>query len=524
MNIKKMMAAAFAAAAACAAWGKDVEQISVVENELTTISVPFGIQAYTPSNKEVVRIEKISDTTLRVTAQRRGRCDLEVRGDRQLVQKYEITVLGDLAAVLETLTTELDSVQEVRAQIVGESIRVDGEVGSIRKWEYLTKVLSHYGAVRNFATFYPGPEILIKMKETLQQAGFEVVFEHFGTDSRKWKPNVVALAINKQTRIMTVQARVFTPEHKNRIMQCLSTEKWLALDGAAGNAGDGAQKGAASGEFQIRGLVDVEVSAPTIRLSVAYLALGENESRSLGSSDIPEVSGVFSHLQNLVRGGTGQSTATIGASLDTTIRFMAANGISRMSQKGYTLLKSWDAEGANFKSGGTLNVRVAGTNNGDLKSIPYGFDVKVKGGMVDDKFADLDLNVSISGVTVLGSGDIDQKQDETKQKVICQLGKTTVLGGFGQMVDSQSLGGLPVLRNTPMLSWFVSESGKDANDRRLLIMVCPELNDGSMDGTQNVDAEITLPTLEDSKKTTDEQIEEKKPFSGFWYWLNWFTF
>jgi hypothetical protein len=45
-----------------------------------------------------------------------------------------------------------------------------------------------------------------------------------------------------------------------------------------------------------------------------------------------------------------------------------------------------------------------------------------------------------------------------------------------------------------------------------------------MDGTLDVESEIQLPTLDGSSKTTDERIEEKKPFSGFWYWLNWFTF
>lgn len=516
---KKLIAVAVVCAAVLAS-AKDVEQVSVVENEISTISVPFGIKAYTPSNKEVVRIEKISDTTLRITGRRRGRCDLEVRGDRELVQKYEISVLGDLAAVLETLTVELDSVQEVRAQIVGESIRIDGEVSSIRKWEYLMKVLANYGSVRNFATFYPGPDVLLKMKSTLRQAGFDVVFEQLGADSRKWKPDTVALSLNRQTRILSVQARVYMAEKKEKIMRCLSTEKWLTLDLAAA----GKENKDNRSEFLIRAMPDIVVDAPTIRLSVAYLAIGEGDTRSLGSTGVPEVHGVFSHLQNLVRGGSGQSTATIGANLDTTIRFLANSGVSRVSQKGYTLLRSWDNQGAEFKSGGTVNVRVSGSENGDLKPVPYGFDVKVKGGLMDEKRADLDLNISISGVTVLGNGDIDQKSDETKQKVICQIGKTTVLGGFGNMLDEQSLTGLPVLRHTPMLSWFISESGETLSDRKLLIMVCPELNEGVLDGSLNVDAEIELPTLEDSAKTTDQRIEEGKPFSGFWYWLNWFTF
>ncbi len=117
------------------AFAKEVEQISVVENESTVITVPFAVKSYAPSNKEVARIELISDSTLRVTALKRGRCDIDVSGDSGMRQKYEVTVVGDLASVLETLTQDLDSVPEVHAEIRGNFIRVDGEVNNIARWE-----------------------------------------------------------------------------------------------------------------------------------------------------------------------------------------------------------------------------------------------------------------------------------------------------------------------------------------------------------------------------------------------------
>lgn len=528
MNVRGLVTVA-AVAACLAVFGRETEQVSVVENEIMTITVPFGIKSYAPSNKEVVRIEKISDVALRVTGQQRGRCDLEVRGDRELVQKYEITVLGDLATTLETLASELDAVPEVRAQIVGDSIKIDGEVSSIKNWEYLVKVLESYPGVRNFAQFYPGPDVLMHMKETIEQAGFTVQFAKFGMDSEKWPANTVALEINKNTRILTVQARVFTPEQKEKLARCLMSEKWLTLDIAAQQAGasaaGGAQPATAGAEFMIRCLYDVVVSEATIRLNVAYMALGESDTRTLGSSSIPEVHSVFSHLQNLIHGGGGSSTATIGASLDSTMRFMAGNGVSRMSQKGYTLLKSWDDKGAEFKSGGTLSVRVSGLNSGDLREVPYGFEINVKGGLKSESVADLDLDISISGVTILQNGDIDQKEDKSKQKILCQVGKTTVIGGFGQMVEERNLQGTPILRHTPILNWFVSESGKSISDRRLLILVSPEIVDGTVDRPIDAQQEIVLPVLDNIDKTVDQREEEKNSgFTGFWSWLNWFTF
>ena len=157
-------------AAAAAMFAMADEEVTMVEKEITQITVPFGIRSYIPSNKDVVRIEKISDTSLRITALKTGRCDIEVRGDMEMTQKFQISVGGDLPKLLDTLQRELESVPEVHARILGESIRIDGEIKSIKKWNYLMKVIKGYPSIRNFAEFTPGDDILVRMKESLRQS------------------------------------------------------------------------------------------------------------------------------------------------------------------------------------------------------------------------------------------------------------------------------------------------------------------------------------------------------------------
>ena len=53
-------------------------------------------------------------------------------------------------------------------------------------------------------------------------------------------------------------------------------------------------------------------------------------------------------------------------------------------------------------------------------------------------------------------------------------------------------------------------------------MVCPEVLDPSQDGNLGVDNDISIPVQTEGAKTTDERLEERKRFSGFWSWLNWF--
>ena len=530
--MKKMIVMMFAALAMGLALAKNAEQVSVVENEITTITLPFGIKGYTPSNKDIVRIEASSDTSLRITALKRGRCDLEVHGDKNLVQKFEITVLGDLATELEMLTSELDQVQEVRARIVGNSIRIDGEISAISKWEYLTKVLRNYGsAVRNFVTFCPGPEVLLRMKETLQQAGFDVVFQALGSDRKAWKPNTVALALNKNTRIMTVQARVYTPEQKAKVMQCLKSEKWLSLELDADKRGDE--------DFRISGMIDVFVDRPQIRVSVAYMAIGEEDIKKIGNEraltrdGVLNLGGAFGILRDIVHGENTKNIAELGATLDVTANFLKKNGLTRISDTGYTVMESWSEKGAKFKSGGTLFVRQLeipqGNNstmmmgNMEMKEIPYGFQISTKGGVIDSTSVDMDFNFTMSGVSKVDDmSGYDRKEEVSEQKIVCQLGKTTFISGFKSLVDNRtSPSGLPILRSTPLLNWFVADSGTEVTDRRLVIMVCPEIVDGSKEGNLKVEEEINLPTTVEGAKSTEQREDERNEKRGFWSWF-WF--
>ena len=522
----------FAAVAALFTQARDIEEISVVENESRTVTVPFAVKNYAPSNKDVVRIELLETTSLRITGVRRGRCDLDVMGDNGLSKKYEIMVVDDLALTLETLLKELDFIPlpGVSAQIVGHIIRLDGEISSIQKWEALSKTLRKYGEiVENYVKFYPAPEVLARLQTTLEQYGLTVQFRPFEEkQEKKWPIGTVALNLNKKTSPaeLFVHARLLNEEQKNTILSVLGDEPWLVGAGSEKEEKD-AGRAREKADYAVRLRPKLIVDKPTIRLSVAYMAIGEEDFRQWGDQNNGGVvlSGVFQTIQNLLHGGGNHgNTATLSLGLDGVIRLMAQNGINRVSSKAYTVFQNWDAKGAHFKSGGTVFVRVAGADAADLKEIPYGFDVKTTGGLVETNVVDMDMDISISAIQPYGQGDdIDKKEDSTQQKVRCPLGRTTLLSGFGQLMDARALKGFPVLRNVPLLSWFVASNGKEMSDRRLIIMVCPEILDPSQEGTIDVENDVTIPVQTEGGKTTEQRIDERqKRFHGFWSWLNWF--
>lgn len=518
--MKKLIVMLVAAGAALCGWSD--EEISLAEAEMTQVTVPFGIKGYMPSNKDVVRIEKTSDSALRLTALKIGRCDLEVSGDNDLRQKFQITVRPPIVIILKNLQRELERVPEVHCSIVGDSIRIDGEVKSIKKWNYMMKVLKgrEYASVtRNFAEFTPGPEILLRMKESLQQSGFDVVFERHAGEPESWKANCVALEYSKVNRTMTVQAKVYTPEQQAKILACLKSEKrWLVVDQS--------DKESFDDEIQIKGNIQVVVAKPVIRLSVAYMAVSDGDVHSYGNANgagALDIQGHFRTIQNLLHGGGNHGNlAYLEGNLNVTAHFLKENGINRISETGYTLIESWDKEGARFKSGGTTFVKVAGADAADLKEIPYGFEIKAKGGMTDDTTMAVDFDFGISTVQQTGPDTYDRKEDLSKQKVNCPIGRTTLIGGFRKFADNNTLKGLPILRNTPIFSWFFAEDGGRIEDRKLIVMVCPEIVDNTQDLKPDVNKEINLAVQTQGAKSTDEVREERKPYKGFWSWLNWF--
>ena len=517
MHRLTVLAAAALAVAANALGGGE---ISMVEREMTHIAVPFNIESYTPSSRDVLRIERATATSLRITALRPGRCDIEIRGDMDMAETFSVSVGGDLTRTLSTLKLELESVPEVTASSLGGFIRLEGEVKSMKRWSLLEKILEnprYAGVVRNYAEFSPSDEVLLRLGDTLEGMGLKVSSAVREVPPR---PGMVNLAYRKSTRTLEVRAKVYTQALRDRIVDAMKRERWLSMDGAN------------DGDFRIFADVDIEVVRPRLRISYAYLVIGEEDVRKLGNRESGEANGggfivkpLLSTLVKLVGGMRHDSgKAEVDLGLDAITRFFASESYTRLSERAFTVMESWGDEGSRFKSGGTLYVRVASSDAVDLKEVPYGFEIRTKGGMVSDDTASLSVEMEISSVQTYSDGsDIDRKEELSRQHLSCHLGKTTLIGGFSKLLEGESpASGLPIARNVPILKWFVSDSGRESTDRRLVMMICPEIVEDEMDAA--IDCSRLESTVEDVKSPIEVTLESRKRFKGFWSFLNWFSF
>ena len=170
-------------------------------------------------------------------------------------------------------------------------------------------------------------------------------------------------------------------------------------------------------------------------------------------------------------------------------------------------------------------MKVSGIDNGSLQKIEYGLKITVKGGLISKNKADLQFDVSNSGL--ISSGDdssYDQTQQTIKNSVVCDLENTIVLGGYKKIVQDTVKSGLPILRNTPVLSWFVAQDSDNQQEFDLLILACPRIQ------KHDPGRKIPLPVVDTvshvvSDGTVDNKTvkERNRRYRGSLSWLNWFS-
>jgi type II secretory pathway component GspD/PulD (secretin) len=358
---------------------------------------------------------------------------------------------------------------------------------------------------KNYATFRPAPEMILNMKKLLEQSGYVVSDTSIPTEPGK-------IGFQFAQNVITVTGSVYHPSDLATVKTLFSTQNWIATEGVASDG-------------KVRLIMNLKVEPTMIDVGTVYVGVTKSEGEKLGSKNNSFFGFNPTAFYDIVK-GSGSGSAVMNVGLGSMIQFMADSGITRFKTAGHlTFISNNDTKKeATFQNGGTMYIRVSGQTSGDLKEVQYGLQMTVSGGMISGNKTKLDLTIERSDPPVLNTaGDYGQRKSKVSTSIICEMNKTVVLGGLKDLVEATSKAGLPILRNTPILQWFVAEDGSSMSDMQLLILISPRV--------QTNDTQIKLPpsaetanTVEKAEKTNKETIEEAKRYHGFWYWLNWFTF
>jgi Flp pilus assembly secretin CpaC len=486
----------------CALFAED-EKISMIVGTTKNITVPFVIKSYklVPSKTDIVNVE-VAESHIRIMASAIGEVNLLVSGDG-MSNNYTIAVKSNITQWLRKIREDLASAPEFDVAQSEDQIVVSGTTTNPEHWALLMKVLPNYSgkcSCMNYAAFKPSADTLKNLKKMLTDAGFV-----FCEQGRTPSTGELSLKISSDSVVLT--GELYSQNDVDRINQILATQTWLSVNGRAD-----ASRG------QIQGIVNLSVVETVLQVDIVYAAIQETDARKEGSNS--DIAGNFS-LRGLydIIAGRGDGSAVIGGNMDATVRFLASNGVSRTYQAGHVSFTNNDPQGGTLHTGGTVYVKVNGVENGSLQNIQYGLKIKVTGGLVSPNRTKLTLDLTNSALLGTTGDSYNLSEDSTKQTVFCDLDKTIVIAGSKKIAEDTSNSGLPILRNTPVLKWFVSEDRNATTETRLLILACPRLVKADQVTISIPVSDQTAPTFEDSQKDNKTREEEKKPHRS---WLNWF--
>ena len=472
-----------------AVFAAEQEKFSLTVGAIKMLDLPFAMESYRLSSKGKVTVEEVNKQQLRVIGVAIGECNLTVNGAGVSID-YSISVKGNINNVLKRLRTDLENLPELDISVNQDYIVIKGTVSNPSNWAHLKKVLGLYGDnVHNFAKFEASAETLMNLKNMLIREGF--TFTEPGA-----QPQLGELDMKKNGDVIVFSGEMCSQDSIAKVQQVLGTQTWLDMSG----------NNPAPDSGKTRCILNLSVVQTLLDVEVVYVAVNESDGENFGSG-APDFSMNIRYLYDAVAGKAATNNLTFGAGMAPTVKFLAQNGITRSYSAGHISFANHDDKGGSLHTGGTLSVRVSGTDNGSLQDIDYGLTMNIKGGLISPNRVKLDLDLTNTGSINAGGDLIDRSTDSTKQVVYCDLNKTLVLAGSKKISQGLSNSGLPGLRNFPVLKWFVAQEGGSKSDTRLVILVCPRL------AGQATDVEIEVPLEADSAdvyKTGTGDLKEKK--------------
>ncbi len=493
-------------ALAVSVFGVEQERFSLTIGAIKLIDLPFAMESYRISAKDKIDVEEVNKQQLRIIGKSEGECNLSVTGAGVSVD-YIITVKGTIDRLMKRLRNDLETLPELDLAINQDYIVINGTVSKPANWTRLQKVLQAYkDSVHCFAVFRPTAETIMGLKKSLMDAGFE-----FAEEGQAPAPGQLDMKISQDALI--VNGELWSQAAIDKVKQILSLQTWLAV----GDENPSEESG------KIRGLVSLSVVETMLTVDVVYVAVSESDGRNVGT-DAPEGLLGLNFIYDVIAGRKNEGASIVfGGNMERTVRFLASNGISRAYNAGHVSFSNYDEKGGELFTGGKVSVKVSGVENGSLQDIDYGLTIKITGGLISQDKVRLDLDLTNASAVASTGDTFSRSVDTTRQRVVCELGKTLVVAGSRKIGQDVQQSGLPVLRNTPVLKWFVSTDGTSKNESRLLILVCPRLSSDN----ENVQIEVPLEqetagTYEDG--TTD--LKEKKDAERAakpWY-KRWFGF
>jgi pilus assembly protein CpaC len=211
-----------------------------------------------------------------------------------------------------------------------------------------------------------------------------------------------------------------------------------------------------------------------IRLDLYFIQLDRGKGYQVGVSWPGAVRPVMNLRYDLKSMAYTQATAEVVDQALPGLDMAATKGWAKVL-KHSTLITANGSE-ATFSSGGEANFKVAGSQNGDIKSILFGTKVTVLP-RFDSRSRELEVKISadiadLTPPTAPGADLPGRNTTQLSTLVGLKLGQGLVLSGIRSASERHSVGGIPLLSEIPVLGvLFGSHSNQEEQVEGAVYMV-----------------------------------------------------
>lgn len=188
---------------------------------------------------------------------------------------------------------------------------------------------------------------------------------------------------------------------------------------------------------------------------------------------------------------------------------------------------------ATIISGNSVSIPTATSDKMSLETVDTGISIKAKPHIViengaDTKNADILLDIAIekSSLGVVTREKIEKATSQIESNVIIKNGQTLILGGLFQYTKSDSTGGVPILKEIPLIGLFFKTKNNTLSKNELVFFITPKVitpsmvnkmqNDTYMDYKKNLEfhKQHLIKKLDKIDNTDVKKIKNSKEFNN----------
>jgi type II secretory pathway component GspD/PulD (secretin) len=247
-------------------------------------------------------------------------------------------------------------------------------------------------------------------------------------------------------------------------------------------------------------LIEIEVTIATgskgftNRLGMALGMVEVNGARTTGFSTSDGISSNINNIQQSKPVDTLATSGILGLSasylfsnskqiINSQLSAMESEGIGKVlsNPKMVTL----NNKEATIVSGKSITISVSNSDTSGFKTVNSGISIKSTPHIIEkdnDEERDIKLDISIESSSLgdTTGGLINKDTNKINTNIIMKEGQTLILGGLFQYTENTSDGGVPFLKDIPILGYFFSTKTKVLNKSELVFFITPRIIDSTM--------------------------------------------